>query len=939
MREISWLDRTAMGRFDWHAVALMMWALASGGASAAGDAGVRQIDIGDGHACAVTHGGALLCWGENKFGQIGNGLDEGRARTPSLVIDKGVQRVSTGHAHTCAVVSDALYCWGWNLFGQTGTGAAGANVLVATRVIERGVVAVSAGAMHTCAVVAADLQCWGQNDVGQLGTGAMGNPVLAPTRVIAGGVSAVASGAQHICALVQGALLCWGSNRDGQVGVGEPGQTVLKPVTVIASGATAVAAQSSFTCAVADAALWCWGKIDASGVGPNARSMAVGPQRLIASGVTGVAAGPGHVCAIVHGGLQCWGYNGSNSFGTGQSPELVLAPRQVIAAGVTAVAAGTFNTCVLISGALRCRGHSPQGQVPGMAAFEWKPFGDAGGDVAELGLALASAQRAAARSLASIAGALKGRIVVPANGSPDGLAYQVSGGRASMDLQGDLVLELDVFAVLPLRTEARGGGAGDVVTANNSGCGAATPLTANRLNTTALFVLEGDRFLGLEDALRKDFSAVPGIPRSDAIPSISGPNASRLRTCAQAVQASALERPFKAIRYTMNNRLLTVPPTVDGRWTQDADLTTGSIMNLVIDPIPGRTDRFSVQVASTIGLQCGVLVLRHPQGMRSTPWRVPQNGMVFEIDRDFVDSDSPQIALPTLPDLQQMIAAKQGTGLPLAAAPSCQAVKTGEEITVRYAGQVVQHFGVIYPSANPIDPPRCEGPLPMPALHAANDLGYTVMGGRLIASCKRMPNDPGKTIIVVAAPVESNQQSVNGDVANLDLNILLTETGTGNILRSLRLDKALLSDADRLTSLTIDTARYLLAGQTRAFGVRSIHQGSSQAYPSERQTLDLFVDRGGKLEHIVRGLRLSETQRESDINCPAAESAAVRAVAVAASATNGLFDLIVTSPRTDPKAEQRGPDCLDAGGASVRSPVRLRFDGTQYIVPIELQAR
>ena len=82
-----------MGRFDWHAVALTIWALASGGASAAGDAGVRQIDIGDGHACAVTHGGALLCWGDNKFGQIGNGLDEGRARTPSLVIDKGVQRV------------------------------------------------------------------------------------------------------------------------------------------------------------------------------------------------------------------------------------------------------------------------------------------------------------------------------------------------------------------------------------------------------------------------------------------------------------------------------------------------------------------------------------------------------------------------------------------------------------------------------------------------------------------------------------------------------------------------------------------------------------------------------------------------------------------------------------------------------------------------------
>lgn len=66
--------------------------------------------------------GKVLCAGENALGQLGDG-SKNNARTAVEVIGiSGVQAITAGHWHTCAVVADGIRCWGRNAEGQLGDG-------------------------------------------------------------------------------------------------------------------------------------------------------------------------------------------------------------------------------------------------------------------------------------------------------------------------------------------------------------------------------------------------------------------------------------------------------------------------------------------------------------------------------------------------------------------------------------------------------------------------------------------------------------------------------------------------------------------------------------------------------------------------------------------------------------------------------------------------
>ncbi len=81
---------------------------------------VDHIAVGDDHTCAWTDG-ALYCWGANGDGQLGvPGPD---TPEPQVVDIETVVGVSLGRRHTCAVTqSPEVLCWGDNVFGQLGNG-------------------------------------------------------------------------------------------------------------------------------------------------------------------------------------------------------------------------------------------------------------------------------------------------------------------------------------------------------------------------------------------------------------------------------------------------------------------------------------------------------------------------------------------------------------------------------------------------------------------------------------------------------------------------------------------------------------------------------------------------------------------------------------------------------------------------------------------------
>lgn len=331
------------------------------------DTGVTYVTGSGGyrHTCAVTSGGALKCWGNNDYGQLGSSslIDK---TTPTTIISTGVVAVSAGGYHTCArfnTTSENLKCWGGNWIGQLGIGEASDNATPPTPVAAGNVTSLSSGYSHTC--VGLDdggMKCWGNNDYGQLGLGKR-NPVTTPT-LVESNFAAIATGDHHSCGLTQnGAIRCWGDNTYGQIGDGT-NISRKSPLQVLGSGATQVAVSYVNSCAVLTGGkLVCWGYGADGRLGIGTYSNHPNPITIIESGVSRISMGNAHACALMEDtSVKCWGYNGSYGAVGNNSTTTQTSPVQVIALGASHLVTGQNHSCALVSGTMHCWGNNLYGQ-------------------------------------------------------------------------------------------------------------------------------------------------------------------------------------------------------------------------------------------------------------------------------------------------------------------------------------------------------------------------------------------------------------------------------------------------------------------------------------------------------------------------------------------------------------------------------------------------
>jgi alpha-tubulin suppressor-like RCC1 family protein len=356
---------------------------------------VVSVSLGEYHTCTVTAttgggSGAVRCWGDDTYGQIGDGTADYNGRyVPKTVVglSSGVTAVSAGAYHTCAVTTTTggVKCWGRGDSGQLGDGST--SVMRTTPVdvvgLSAGVVAVSAGLDHTCALLSwGGVRCWGDNSTGQLGTGSStSQPVPVDVSGLGSGVLSISSGNQFTCATLASGAMCWGKGSSGQLGNGSylNKNTPTSVLGSLPSGVSSISAGDEHACALLNAGgVRCWGDnhYDQLGEGRYTSSEAtpvdvVGLSSADGSGpAMAVAAGSGHTCALLRtGGLMCWGANSAGQLGIGADNSYQSSPVSVPGLpGSSGVAAGGMtdygHTCaVLAAGGIECWGYNYSGQV------------------------------------------------------------------------------------------------------------------------------------------------------------------------------------------------------------------------------------------------------------------------------------------------------------------------------------------------------------------------------------------------------------------------------------------------------------------------------------------------------------------------------------------------------------------------------------------------
>ena len=283
-----------------------------------------------GTSCGLASGGTAFCWGDNSFGQFGDGTT-----TPSLtpvpagsghVFSQLSVSVNTGiGVHTCGITTPGVaLCWGDNVFGELGDGLGGlactGDCLSTTPVAVAGsqtFIAVGAGGGSTCGLTTGnDVYCWGRIDFSFPATPAP----------LAGGrkFSAITVGNSFACGIELGTAqaFCW-----GRLFIGSN----LNPVAV-AGGLSFVelAAGQAHVCGITTSGqVYCWGDRRRGAIGDGLLFPAFASQPVLVPGISAIAvrAGNNATCALLaSGSVACWGDDSEGTLGVDHADRFSNVP-------------------------------------------------------------------------------------------------------------------------------------------------------------------------------------------------------------------------------------------------------------------------------------------------------------------------------------------------------------------------------------------------------------------------------------------------------------------------------------------------------------------------------------------------------------------------------------------------------------------------------------
>jgi hypothetical protein len=172
------------------------------------------VSAGSSHTCALRADHTVVCWGMNWHGMLGSDPQIVTGSTTPLAVPglSGVAAVDADGFFTCALLqSGGVVCWGDGRFGELGNGTIALNGPLSAVAGIGDAVAITISRYHACALRAGgSVACWGGSDPGQNDDGLPTTAVPLPVDWLADAVMIAGGGDRTYALRSDGSIVFWG---------------------------------------------------------------------------------------------------------------------------------------------------------------------------------------------------------------------------------------------------------------------------------------------------------------------------------------------------------------------------------------------------------------------------------------------------------------------------------------------------------------------------------------------------------------------------------------------------------------------------------------------------------------------------------------------------------------------------------------------------------
>lgn len=295
-----------------------------------------KVSAGSLHTLAIRNDGTLWAWGDNFWGELGDGSNTNRTKPVQVgtATDWTFVHASTGPLSLALKSNGTLWAWGKNFWGQLGNGTnTHSNVPVQVGTDNDWLI-VSPGNDYVLATKTnRTLWAWGINNTAQLGNGSYVNSNI-PIQIGADNDWAwVDAGFETSLAIKSnGSIWAWGNNFNGIFGNGTTGTNSNVPIEVSATNDWATLSASSHVMArKTDGTLWAWGYNSEGQLGDGTTTDKLSPVQIgTDTDWDDVVAGGIFTMGLKNDGSRWyWGHNGFGQYGNSTFFPATLVPVQL----------------------------------------------------------------------------------------------------------------------------------------------------------------------------------------------------------------------------------------------------------------------------------------------------------------------------------------------------------------------------------------------------------------------------------------------------------------------------------------------------------------------------------------------------------------------------------------------------------------------------------